>query len=418
MKTPTKAAAAPPEDLSVVSACRVCGAGGLETVLALGDQPLANALRSAGDGPEARFPLTLLFCPECRLVQLRETVRKEILFRHYVWLTGTSSTAREFAQAFYKRTVDAVRPAPGDLIVELASNDGTFLKPFLANGHARVLGVDPAENIAEAANADGVPTLCRFWNRETAAEVVRDHGRAKLIFARNVMPHVSQLEEFVDGIADALADDGVAVIEFHDAGDILRELHYDSIYHEHLCFFSLRSATRLLKDHGLHAFHAGRSPISGGGYNLFVSKNPRPATAELEGFAAAEEKAGTNDLSAWRKFGEDARSHREKSLELVAQLPRPVVGFGASARSSTYLNFCGFTGKEISAVIDNNPIKQGLFTPGSAIPIVSFEDGLALKPASLFVLAWNFKDEILRDCRERGYEGIYLLPFPNAPYRA
>jgi|CXWL01.1.fsa_nt_gi hypothetical protein len=418
MTTKPSADAVLPGDFSVLEACRVCGAGGLETLLDLGTQPLANALRPDHKTPEKRIPLTILFCSKCSLVQLRETVRKELLFSHYVWLTGTSSTARDFAQAFCKRVIDVVRPAADDLIVELASNDGTFLKPFQENGYKKVLGVDPAANIVEAANKAGVRTVCRFWNKLSAEDVAREHGGAKVVIARNVLPHVSELHEFADGIRIALSDDGAGVIEFHDAGEILRELHYDSIYHEHLCFFSLRSVTRLLESHGLFAFHADRSPISGGGYTLFVAKAKRPHSPALDTFIAAEEKAGTNTLESWKRFGLDAQRHREKSLEMVVTLPQPVVGFGASARSSTYLNFCGFNSRQILAVIDNNPLKEGLLTPGSSIPIVSFEQGLAMKPETLFVLAWNFKDEILRDCRARGYKGGYLLPFPRDPYRA
>ncbi|MBI5245414.1 MAG: methyltransferase domain-containing protein [Elusimicrobia bacterium] len=403
-----------------ISACRVCGSDALSELLALGEQPLANALKTGPAAPEGRYPLTLLFCRGCSLAQIRETVSKETLFKRYVWVTGTSSTAREFAQVFLKSALRVKPLKPGDLVVEVASNDGTFLKPFGGAGF-RIVGVDPAENIAAAAEKAGVPTLPVFWGRETAEEVVRRQGRAKFLFARNVIPHVSELQEVLAGIASCLDEDGVGAVEFHYAGNIQRQLQYDSIYHEHLCYFTLKSFSRLIEDHGLAPIHLDLSPISGGANIVYFAKSSAASSAS-EAYRSAERREGeqaVNALSSWEEFADACRRHRDAARRMLEEYRgSKVVAFGASARSSTFLNFCGFSGSDIAAVIDNNPFKWGRCTPGSSIPIVPVREGLALEPALIFVLAWNFKDEIVRECRGKGYRGPFLVPFPGEPHLA
>jgi len=401
-----------------IEACRISGAKDLVTFLPLGDQPLANSLPRKEDEFENRIPLTLAFSPTSSLVQLKATVRKEILFTDYVWVTGTSSTARSYALTFCQRMSNLANPQKNDLILEIASNDGTFLIPWLHNGFTNVLGIDPASNIAKIATRNGVATINSFWNLELSNKVKEQKGEAKVVFARNVIPHVSDVHGVVAGIRNILRDDGVGAIEFHYAGEILRGLQYDSIYHEHLCYFSVRSMEYLLHQHGLEPFHLDPSPISGGSYVVYFSRRGMSKTAAYEEASAREEYDGINNLSTWTKFADNCFDHRDCSRQALEEFKdRKIIGFGASARSSTYLNFCGLDREQILAVIDNNPMKQGKFTPGSHIPIVSFEEGLKLGPDLIFILAWNFKDEIIDDLRSRGgYKGAFLIPFPTQPY--
>ncbi len=402
--------------LTVITACRACDSRDLRPVLALGEQPLANALKQSRDQPEARYPLSLMVCPACGLLQIAETIDKTKLFSHYVWVTGTSPTSRQFARRF-SELVTTVRPlAPDDLVVEIASNDGTFLQPFLDRG-IRAIGVDPAANVAAMANAAGVPTRCAFWSGETAVGLVASDGPAALIIARNVIAHVSELHDVIGAIRTALAADGVAAIEFHAAPSILAGLQYDSIYHEHLCYFSATSFERLLQRHGMHPFHVDFSPISGGAQIIYCAPVERPVTAAYAALLESERADGIASPDVWQQFGRRCLEHRDQSRELLARVAaRTVVGYGASARSATYLNFCGFTGREFAAVIDNSPLKHGTFTPGSTIPIVAADEGFALAPDLVFVLAWNFKDEIIGMCRQRGYRGDFLVPFPGTPH--
>lgn len=399
-----------------INTCRVCGSERLTPILSLGDHPLANALKKRPDQEEPRYPLTLLFCSDCSLSQIKETINKELLFNNYVWVTGTSSAAQRFAYTFFHHISQITLLEKSDLVVEIASNDGTFLKPFIENGFNGI-GVDPAKNIADIANGKGIRTLHAFWNEEVAKNIVTEYGNAKLVFGRNVIAHVSELHNVVSGINLCLADEGIGAIEFHYAGNILEQLQYDAIYHEHLCYFSMKSFQFLLGQHKLHPFHAELSPISGGAYIVYFGKQRERQTEAYSMLVERENRLSVNALPSWKSFAVCCDDHREQSRKIVGTFSKKSrVGFGASARSSTYLNFCRFTDSDIDAIIDNNDLKQGLYTPGSSIGIVTLEQGLARKPEVIFVLAWNFKEEIVRECRKRGYTGTFLLPFPNEPH--
>ncbi len=397
--------------------CRISNSSTLIQILDLGLHPLANSLRNNIDDTEEKFPLTISFCPDSSLLQLNETIDKKILFHHYVWVTGTSTSARNYAQLFHDRLVEIIDPNQKDFIVEIASNDGTFLKPFAKAGYTNILGVDPAENVALMANQRGIPTLSEFWSSVVADQLARDHGKAKVVIARNVIPHVSELLDVVLGIQMLLQENGVGIIEFHDAGKIQTELHYDSIYHEHLCYFSIASITHLLKRFDLTPFHIEKSPISGGSWVIYFSQVERNMSVELERAIYLEENSKVNNLLSWQDFAQSTAKHKQSTLDILASLEgQTIVGFGSSARSQTYLNYCGIDTNQIKVIIDNNPLKQGLYAPGSSIPIVDMESGFKLKPDLILVLAWNFRDEIANACIAAGYEGQFLVPFPIKPY--
>jgi len=400
-----------------IQKCRISGSNNLITILEFGKQPLANALKKELDVTENKFPLTLMYCPESSLVQLKETIDKEVLFSNYTWVTGTSPTTRDYARLFFQRAVETVKPDSNDLIIEIASNDGTFLMPFLQHGYHNILGVDPAKNIATVANQQGVRTLDRFWGKEISEEIVSKFGNAKIVIARNVIPHVSELHDVIAGIKHVLEDNGIGIIEFHYAGQILQELHYDSIYHEHLCYFSIRSISYLLALYNLVPFHIDTSPISGGSYVIYFSRKKRPQSENYSNLLKKEDLIGVNDIQTWEAFAKSCYAHREKSIDIAASFSsKTVLGFGASARSSTYLNFCGFDSAHIKTIIDNNPLKQGMYSPGSSITIVSLERGIQMNPDLIFILAWNFRDEIVKECRANGYKGEFLVAFPQSPY--
>ncbi|MAF96846.1 MAG: hypothetical protein CMM60_14000 [Rhodospirillaceae bacterium] len=401
---------------SSIEECRVCAGRNLEHLLELGEQPLANSLKASDEVDELRIPLTLCYCADCSLVQILETVEKEVLFSHYVWVSGTALATREFASELVTRVLAQIDLKPQDLILEIGSNDGTFLRSFLDSGFTNIVGVDPAENIAEIANHNGIRTISGFWNSSMAASVQEEHGAARIAIARNVIPHTSELRDVVAALAAILSSDGVGVIEFHDASKILDGLQYDSIYHEHLCYFSIKSVGRLLEDAGLNMFHAEAGPLSGGATLVYFSKENRPCSADLKLMEKAESDVKVNQIETWRRFAQQCIEHRDASLELLSTFSDDVVlGFGCSARSSTYLNFCGIDDQYLAAIVDNNAIKQGLYSPGSSIQIVSMEEGMSLHPKLIVVLAWNFQKEIAQLCRDLGYTGEFLLPFPSLP---
>ena len=245
------------------------------------------------------------------------------------------------------------------------------------------------------------------------------HGQADIVIARNVIPHVPDPNDVVAGIANCLKKSGVGAIEFHRVDKILSELHYDSIYHEHFFYHSLNSINKLLVRHGLNLFDVVESPISGGSLVAFFSKEERAITTELKDKYSWEDENGIALLEAWQEFAKASFEHRDKlksMIELENLAGKKVIGYGASARSSTMLNFCGINHNHLACVADQNPLKHNLYTPGTDVLIVSPEEALKQNPDTVVILAWNFKDEIIEDLREKGFKGNVIIPLPNTPY--
>lgn len=401
-----------------LSACRVCGGRALVPFFDLGKQPLANSLLISKKQRHAVYPLSLVWCAACRLAQLDYTVPPARLFSRYVWVTGTSETAREFAPVFYKEIVARTPRARDGYVLELASNDGTFLKPFIRGGFT-VLGVDPARNVVRMAKKSGIPTLCAFWNMATARRLVKERGKARMIFARNVIAHVANPRDFMASIAHALDDDGVVAVEPHYAVDIQAGCQYDSIYHEHLCYFTLGSLERLLNAAGLHAFDALKSPISGGAIIVYASKQRHPPSARLKDYRRQETMRRVNSLAAWRRFARTAERHRSRFRALLEKLRTKrasVVGWGASARSSTLLNAAGVGPDLIAEIADKNPLKHGRYTAGTRIRIDAPERVMRKHPKYVVILGWNFTKEIEAELRSRfRFRGKCVLPLPGMP---
>lgn len=399
---------------SEIDACRLCSSKDLHDVLDLGSQPPANSLRKNLNESVPNAPLKLVQCRHCSAIQLTATVDPAYLFSQYVWVTATSATARSYSETYcaevLKRTV-----VKSPFVVEVASNDGTFLKQFKDKG-CSILGVDPAQNIATKAISAGIPTLAEFFHVEIAQKILSEHQRPNIVMARNVIPHVKEIHSIVEGLSTLVDSDGMVVIEFHYAKTIAEELHYDSIYHEHLFYFSIKSLAAIFAQYGLYPFDAFTSLISGGSLVLFFSSNKIEPSAALNKLVTTEEQSGLNYLRTWQEFGAKSKKHARNLKEIVAEYSKysPLVAYGASARSSTLMNFAGISNQEIEYVIDRNPIKQGLYTPGTNILIVSYEEGLKrLDGKHLLLLAWNFEEEIVQNLRASGFKGDIIVPLPN-----
>ena len=404
--------------MGIITSCRVCKKSGLKPFFDLGLQPLANSLPKTPAAKEKHYPLSLNWCRNCNLAQLNYTVDPRKLFSQYVWVTGTSKTARKYADDFCANLVRRVRNPEKGYVLEIASNDGTFLLPFIKRGF-KGWGIDPAKNIAALAEKRGVKTRPWFFSSARAERILKKCGPARIIFARNVLPHVANPRDFVTGIATLLDKEGVAALEVHYAKTILEELHYDSIYHEHLCYFTIKSLERLLNDAGLFIFDIAPSPISGGSIVVCAGKNrvkERPVVARLR---RGEKKGKTNAFSSWKHFSERAFAHRRKLTGLLNRISKSggvIVGYGASARSSTLLNFCGIDSSLLPVIADKNPMKKKRFTAGSGILIESPERVMRMKPGFVLILAWNFAQEIIQELgRDFGYRGKYIIPLPNSP---
>ncbi len=406
----------------LVTDCRICGAIDLVRVLDLGAQPLANHLRYPSDPPLDPVPLALMLCSSCSTAQISATVDPEELFGNYLWVTGTSVAARHYSDTFVERVdrvvsgLDGVGEVVPRFVVEVASNDGTFLRRFLESGW-RVLGVEPAGNIANVASIGGIPTLPEFFSVELADSLQSEYGCADVVVARNVIPHVADIHSVIEGLATLAGDSGVVVIEVHSAEVILDEIHYDSIYHEHLFYFSLETLCGLCERYGLIPFDLFESPISGGSLVLFLSKHRYPIGSRLDKAVDAVAPLTLNSPDRWAVFADYATQHAADLKAVVDKYSRSgrVVGYGASARSSTMLNFAKITNVDVQAVIDQNELKHGRLTAGTNIPIVSPEVGLGeiSRSDAVLLLAWNFEEEIVSRLRGSGYRGDIIVPLPR-----
>ena len=403
-------------EFETIVRCRICQNQNVDLILDLGDQPPANSLYKQNENPPSRVPLRIGRCASCSTVQLLETVNPEQLFSKYVWLTQTAKTAVNYAEVFADR-LEKMTTGKSCSILEVGSNDGTFLKALQKRGH-KVLGVDPASNIGDVARSAGIPTVSDFFGVKLAKELVKQYKKFDVVIARNVLPHVADLHSVIAGIKESLAVDGIAIFEFHRADMILEELHYDSIYHEHLYLHSLKSIENIANRYGLLAFDVDESPISGGSFVAYFSLSILVASPSLKAAREHESKLQIGSLEAWQKFSQSAKNHILKFRSLVLNSvveKKKIIGFGASARSSTLLNAAGLSSDQILVIADNNEWKQGLMTPGSAIKITSLQDALLVRPDVVVLLAWNFKSELLAQLKEAGFSGEVIIPLPGNP---
>jgi SAM-dependent methyltransferase len=403
-------------------ACRSCGATAAEPVLNLGRTPLANSLPTAArpDQAEATYPLELVFCPGCGLLQITETVPPEVLFRDYLYFSSFSDTMLTHARDLAGELVAARGLGPSSLVVEAASNDGYLLQNYVRAG-VPVLGVEPATNVAETARGRGVETLNDFFGRETAERLRAEGRRADVFHAHNVLAHVADLNGFVSGVRTVLKDDGLAVIEAPYARDMVDHCEFDTIYHEHLCYFTLSALDRLFRRHGLAIVDVRRTPIHGGTLRLYAAPDGSPAArapAGSVGRLLAEERAlGLDRADYYRDFARRVEALKASLVGTLARLKsegKRLAAYGASAKGSTLLNAFGIGRETLDYVADRSTVKQGRFTPGARLPIVAPGRLLDDPPDFVLLLTWNFADEILAQQAEyvrRG--GRFIIPVPT-----
>jgi SAM-dependent methyltransferase len=397
--------------------CRSCGATQLEPVLSLGRTPLANALLKEAElgQPEPTFPLELVFCPACALVQITETVPPEQLFGHYLYLSSFSDTMVKHSEELARRLIQERRLDSNSLVVEVASNDG-YLLQFYKQAGVPVLGIEPAANVAKVAEDRGIPTLVRFFGREVAQEL-RDSGRrADVIHANNVLAHVADLNGFVAGLAMTLKDGGVAVIEAPHVKPMIERLEFDTIYHEHLCYYSLTALQPLFKRHGLDIVDVHELPLHGGSLQVYAALSGQPSD-RVRRLLEEERRAGVGDREFYRDFGEKVQRLRNDlvgKLDGLKSSGSRIAAYGASAKGATLLNYCRIGHETIDFVADRSTVKQGLYTPGTHLMVKSPEALLGEKPDHVLLLTWNFADEILEQqaaYREQG--GKFIIPVPE-----
>jgi hypothetical protein len=403
--------------------CRSCGNLDIKSILSLGNTPLANRLLTEDqlEEVEPAYPLDLVFCPQCTLVQITETVAPEELFRDYLYFSSVSDTIVDSARVLTERILEKRGLNSKSLALEIASNDGYLLKNYKAHG-IEVLGIEPARNIARVACEAGIPTIEEFFNDEVARQLVSKGKSADVIHANNVVAHVADLHGVVAGIATLLKPDGVAIIENHYVKDLIDHTEFDSIYHEHLCYYSLTSFKNLFAKHGLALVDAERIPLHGGSLRVYFQRADGPQSLAKDGAARAnalleEERSwGVGDFSFYQNFGKKVAGLKEQLVSTLRKLKTEghhIAVYGASAKSTTLLNYYGIGKETIDFVVDKSPAKQNHFTPGTHLPIYDPQKLLEMKPEYALMLSWNFAEEILRQQSKYTEEGgKFIIPIP------
>lgn len=398
--------------------CRICATPLPAPFLDLGAMPLANSFLAspAAAATETRYPLAVAGCESCGLVQLTYVVPAETLYRDYIYVSSTSDAVRAHADALadglarrYGWTADA-------LVVEMASNDGTVLKAVQTRG-VRVLGVEPALNIAAIAEAAGVPTLAEFFN-ETTARVIRErHGSAAAILGRHVFAHVDDVHDFLRGVERLLAPEGVLVIEVPYFGELVEKLEFDTIYHEHLSYFALTPIRRLCADHGLSLVDAELVGLHGGSVILHIQRGRRSASALVERILADEQQRRLLEPAALGAFADKVVAWKARFEDLVATAVSHggrLIGYGAAAKANTLLNYCPAVAGALGCILDRSPHKHWRYTPGTHLRVVPVDEWTTLAPTHMVILAWNFREEIVRQMKPfAAAGGRFIVPIPE-----
>jgi C-methyltransferase C-terminal domain/Putative zinc binding domain/Methyltransferase domain len=401
--------------------CRFCGAELNHVFADLGMSPLSNAYLTAAQlqGMEPFFPLRVLVCASCFLVQLPEVQSPEQIFSDYAYFSSYSESWLEHARRYVEQMTERFALNPSSLVVELASNDGYLLQYFVQRG-VPVLGVEPAANVARVAQERGIPTVVRFFGRQTARDVIAEGRRANLLLGNNVLAHVPDLNDFVAGLKLLLADTGVITMEFPHLLQLMRLNLFDTIYHEHFSYFSLITVRRVFTAHGLTVFDVEEIPTHGGSLRIYAQHDAfasRPVSPAVSGLERKERAGGLEDMSSYASFSEQVRETKRRILSFLIGARRDrkqIVGYGAPAKGNTLLNYCGIRSDFLDYTVDRNPHKQGRFLPGTHIPVYAPERIAETRPDYVLILPWNLKDEIMSQMAHiRDWGGRFVLPLPR-----
>jgi SAM-dependent methyltransferase len=401
----------------LITNCRICDSSKLDSILNLGNQPLANALREIDDlNEEIYIPLEVTRCENCTTVQLSVNVDSDLMFKEYFWVTGTTKTATDHLEKLSKLISKwCIKKDPS--LLEVGSNDGSLLKILKKRKFGQLYGVDPAKNIVDLINEPGIVFYTDFFNFNFTGNFLKLNGKVDIVVARNVFSHVPDLVNCLKGVSSVLNGKGLFVIEFHEATKILTEIHYDSIYHEHTFYHSIKSISEAAKLVGLYPFDIELSPISGGSFVLAFSNIPKEKTSKLVGYENSEYNSGVLTIQKWKEFGKESLKHLEEIRRYMnMNKSRNFCGFGASARSSTLINAIGSECKNMVGLADNNPLKQGKVSPGIHLQIESPKKLINSNIDIVVIFPFNFEKEIISFLKDTlNWSGEIYLPLPNKP---
>ena len=404
---------------SAVAACIVCGSGSVEPFLNLGQTALANKFLAAGEltGGEASHALVVGYCSKCTHIQLTKHVPPPDMFEDYLYVSSASDTLKNHLWSLSDVVVERCELGPDDLVIDIGANDGTLLRGFRRHG-VQALGVDPARNLAELYRQPDIPRYTGFFGSRSAVEILEQFKPASAITATNTFPHIPALQDFMKGIDTVLAPGGSFVVEAHYLMDIYEQLAFDTVYHEHVSYWALGPMQRLFAEHGMEITHAERLPIHHGQVRVRVQrKGEGDVNPSVQMLIDAERAAGIDRLDTWQDFARRVSRLRDDLHRTLADLRadgKQVVGYGAPAKGNTLLSFLDLGPQDLDYIVDRSPLKQGLYTPGTHIPVVPTEQLLEDQPDYVLLLAWNFAEEVMdqqSQYRENG--GRFVLPVPE-----
>ena len=396
--------------------CRACGSKSLALFFDLGNTVLANSFvyRENLGKPESAYPLRVFFCRNCSFVQLGEVVRPDILFRDYIYFSTGVITVPEHFRKYAEEITSNFITQKDDFVLEIGSNDGVLLGAVKDLG-VRVLGIDPAVNIAKAANERGIPTIPEFFSAKLAMKVRKEHGPAKVMVGNNVVAHINDLHDLVRGVSLVLADDGVFIFEAPYLKDMFDNLTFDTIYHELLSYLSVRPLIPLFKKFGLQIFDVKTVPVQGNSLRVYVSKlGQRPVSESVAHFVREEEKFGLASLDNYLQLVVRIDDLKNRVVNLLRDLKgkgKRIAGYGAPAKGNTLLHYFGIGPEILEYATEELPSKIGLLTPGTHIPIIHVSESRKNPPDYYLMLAWNAHDAIIKNEREflaRG--GKFIMP--------
>lgn len=406
--------------------CRICNHKSLIPFLDYGNIALADSFieREEDIKKEKKYPLKLCLCNNCKHVQIDEVVDPKLLFEIYPWETGISKSIQAFAEELYQKAIRCHYSIPSPQktrVIEIASNDGSILSIFQKNG-CEILGIDPAKNIVEKANENGIQSLARFFNLETALSIKKEYGVWDICLARNVLAHVQDLHGLTKGIQEITAKEGFAIIEVPHLKTMFQELQYDQVFHEHLGYHSLDSIQKLFGQYAMEVFDVEEIWIHGGSIRVFLQHRggPRKISKNVDRIWNEEEELGLYNESSWKQFAKRAITHKNALLSELKGLKeknQKIAIYGASGKGQSLLQFCNIGYKIIDFVVDKSQMKQNKWTPGTHIKIFPPSHIYEVKPNTILLCAWNFAKEIVeQEKRFLSEGGQFLHPFPLPHY--
>jgi len=403
-----------------VTHCRMCKTEGLVEYLNLGSTPPADQFRTKEElsYPEVSYPLRVLLCTSCGLSQLSHVVDPRVLYQHdYPYESSTTATGKKHWEAFSKAVYARISPKSDALVLDVGSNDGTLLSCFRELG-VRVAGVDPAPNIAAIANGKGIPTLCAFYGPAAAKEILTLHGKADVIVGTNVFAHIDDLDSVFEACKILFDEHGVFIFESPHFGNLIKNLEYDTIYHEHLSYLSLTPVEKFVKKFGMEVFAVEEAEIHGGSFRVYIGmKGQRPIDKSVAEMLAREKEEKLHDINAMKEFAKRVEGNRRELMEVIEKAlheGKRIAAVSAPAKGMTLLNYCGITNRHLVIATEKSRLKIGRYTPGGHIPIVSDENLLIEKIDLALLLAWNFAPEIMRNNQEFTKKGgKFIIPIPK-----